>query len=87
MKLKENYVLRQVADTWVVLPIGDETVNFNGMIQLNETASLLWSELKKRKCREELAIALTDVYDVTYEHALSSVDKFLATLYQVGCLE
>ena len=35
MKLKKNFVLRQVAGTWVVLPLGAETVNFSGMLQLN----------------------------------------------------
>lgn len=87
MKLKENYVLRRVANTWVVLPIGEETVNFNGMLRLNETASVLWTALEKGGSREDLANALTAEYDVTYERALTSVDNFLNMLGQAGCLE
>ena len=47
MKLKENYVLRPVADTWVALPLEAETLNFNGMLTLNESGVLLWKALEK----------------------------------------
>ena len=42
MKLKEDFLLRQVADTWVVMPIGQEMLDFNGMLTLNETGAFLW---------------------------------------------
>ena len=32
MKLKENFVLRRVLNTWVVLPLGAATVDFNGIL-------------------------------------------------------
>ena len=34
MKIKENLVLRQVADTWTVLPLGKDIINFDGMLTL-----------------------------------------------------
>lgn len=87
MKLKENFALRQVADTWVVLPLGDETVNFHGMLTLNETGALLWQALEQGGSREELAAALTKEYAVSMEIALADVDEFLARLEKTGCLE
>lgn len=47
MKLKENFVLRQVADTWVVLPVAEATLDFNGMLTLNETGAVLWRALEQ----------------------------------------
>ena len=46
MKLNKNYVLRPVADTWVVLPLGAEAINFNGMLTLNNSGAMLWRVLE-----------------------------------------
>ena len=58
MKLKEEFVLRQVADVWVVLPVGKTSVDFNGMLTLNESGALLWNTLEQGGDREKLADAL-----------------------------
>ena len=87
MKLKENYVLRQVADIWVVLPVGAATMDLDGMIKLNETGMLLWRALEKGADREKLADTLVAEYAVDREQVLADVDEFLAKLVEVGCLE
>ena len=87
MKVKENFALRQVAGTWVVLPLASATLNFNGMLTLNETGCMLWNLLKQGSTREALATALTDEYDVTFEQALADVDEYLNKLDKAGCIE
>ena len=87
MKLKENFALRQVADTWVVLPLGSATLEFNGMLTLNEAGALLWKALEQGANREILADSLTKEYIVDREQALNDVDEFLAKLAKVGCIE
>ena len=44
MKLKEGFLLRQVAGQNVVLP-DDDTLNLNVMITLNDTGAFLWERL------------------------------------------
>lgn len=87
MKLKENFALRPVADTWVVLPLGEESVNFNGMLTLNESGALLWQALEKGGDREALADALMAEYVVDRAQALTDAEAFLDKLRKVGCLE
>ena len=87
MKINENFVLRQIADTWVVLPLGDATLDFNGMMTLNETGSFLWSILEKGCEQDELVNALLDEYDVTREQAEADVNEFLNKLRNIDCLE
>ena len=87
MKLNKTFVLRQVAGNWVVLPLSDATVNFNGMLSLNETGVMLWKLLEQGSTREALAQALTDEYDVTYDQALADVDEYRGKLKRAGCLE
>lgn len=86
MKIKKNFVLRQVADTWVVLPLGEATVDFKGMLTLNESGILLWRLLEKGTTREALAAALTEEYEVSETEALADADEFVQKLRVVGCL-
>ena len=37
MKIKDDFVLRKVADSYVVVPVNSLTLDFNGIINLNET--------------------------------------------------
>lgn len=87
MKLKRDFALRPVADTWVVLPLAEESINFNGMMTLNETGALLWKTLEIGGDREALADALMAEYIVERTQALADVDEFLNRLHEVGCLE
>ena len=87
MKIKEGFVLRQVASNWVVLPVGQASVNFNGIISLNESGVLLWHALENGGDREALADALLDEYEVSRDVALADVDEFLSALTKAGCIE
>jgi hypothetical protein len=87
MKLNENFVLRQVAGTWVVLPLLHDTVDFNGVIRLNDSGVMLWQTLEQGGDREALVHALTSTYEVSAEQAANDVDEFLETLAKAGCIE
>ena len=84
MKLKENFVLRQVAGTWVVMPVGAATLDFNGMLTLNETGALLWQAIQQGTDPVE---ALTAEYDVARDQAAADVEEFIGKLRAAGCLE
>lgn len=84
MKLKENFVLRQVAGTWVVMPVGAATLDFNGMLTLNETGALLWQAIQQGTDPVE---ALTAEYDVACDQAAADVEEFIGKLRAAGCLE
>lgn len=87
MKLKENFALRQLADTWVILPLTKDSLDFNGMLTLNESGALLWKALEQGADRETLADALLAEYIVSWEEALADADEFLRKLADAGCLE
>lgn len=86
MKISENFVLRQVADTWVVLPVGQASVDFNGMLTLNESGAILWRALEQGGDRDGLADALLAEYEVDRATALADVDAFLKKLSDTGIL-
>ena len=87
MIIKKDFILRQVAGTHVVLPVGVATVNFNGMITLNESGVLLWQRLEEGATLEELAELLTVEYNVSLEEALKDANEFVTTLDRANCIE
>ena len=79
MKLKEGFILREVAGEYIVVPSGD-TLDLNMMISLNETGKFLWEILEKGAEEEELVEALLGEYDVSREDAKAHVSAFVAKL-------
>lgn len=86
MKLNPDFVMRQVAGTWVVIPFGDTAGRLNGMIRLNETGAFLWEALVAGAQEKELADRLLAEYAVSRENAEADVADFLRALRQAGCL-
>lgn len=85
MKLKEGFILRQVAGETVVIPSGDD-MDLNLMITLNGTAKVLWEKLDQGAERQELIDALLAEYDVDAETAAAGVDGFVKKLEEHGFL-
>ena len=52
MKLKEGFMLKEVAGSYIVIPVGQ--VDFTAMITVNETGAFLWEQLMDGSGVEEL---------------------------------
>ena len=79
MKIKDGFVLRQVAGQNVVLP-ADSALDLNMMITLNETGAFLWERLQNDTDEAALVAALLEEYDVDEETAKQSVQAFVKKL-------
>ena len=79
MKIKEGFLLREVAGQTVVLPCG-EAMDLNMMITLNGTGKFLWQLLEQGSDEASLVKALLAEYDVDAETAEKGVAAFVAKL-------
>ena len=86
MKLKDGFVLRDVAGSCVVVPTGAD-INFNGMISLNDTGKTLWQRLEAEATIDDLVDALTAEYDVDRDTARVGAERFVEKLRQHGFIE
>ena len=87
MKIKENFVLRKVVENWVVLPLGENTVDFTGMLTMNEAGALLWQALETGCDLDGLTAVLTGEYAVSADQARADALAFVEKLERVGCLD
>lgn len=86
MKIKEGFVLRNICDEYIVVAVGRQTLDFKGLIKLNETGAFLWEQLKKECSEEELLAALRAEYAVDEETAKADITAFLASLKEAALL-
>lgn len=86
MKLKQGFIMRQVAGETIVVPSGDE-LNLNMMITLNDTAKFLWEQLEAGADMDELVQAMLAEYEVDEPTARAGAERFVAKLRQNGFLD
>jgi hypothetical protein len=87
MKIKKDFILRKVADSYVVVPVGKLTLDFNGIINLNETGAFLFGLLQEGAEKEDLLQKMLEEYDVTPEKAAADIDVFLKKAEEADVLE
>lgn len=87
MKIKNDFILKQIAGSYIVVPVRRQAVDFTGIIKLSETGAFLWQYLAKGAKREELIAHLLDEYAVDEATAAADVDRFLDRLNEVDLLE
>lgn len=87
MKIKEGFVLRKIASSWMVVPLGDRAEELNGIISLNETAAFLWEYLQEEHTQEEAVAAIVAEFDVAPELAQKDVAALLANMKAAGLLD
>lgn len=85
MKLKEGFILREVAGEHVVLCVGGE-VNLNGMISLNDTGCTLWKRLEQEAQLSDLTAALLAEYEVDEQTAQAAAERFVEKLKELDLL-
>lgn len=87
MKIKPGYLLREVAGSIVAVPLGNDSVNFNGMITLSETGALLWRKLENGATENELVAAMLEEYDIDDATARRDIKAFTDKLLKANILE
>ena len=86
MKLKYNFVVRQVGDRMVAVAVGADNAKFNGMINLNETGEFIFSLLAEDTNIEAIVSALTTKYDISEDDAKKATEGFISKLKEGGLL-
>ena len=86
MKLKSDFLLREIAGTYIVVPIGARVIDFKGMIKLNDSGKFLWDCLGEDISSEELLRRFMDEYEVDEETAKADITAFLNQSREVGLI-
>lgn len=80
MKIKDGFAKREIAGSYIVVPVGNTIMDFNGMITLNESGSFFWDCFKKDITVDEAVEMVTEEYEVDRQTAKNDIENFVKLL-------
>ena len=87
MKLKIDFIVKNVADKSVAIAVDGAKAGFDGMLTLNDIAAFIFGCLKEDTSFEEIVKKFLDEYDATREQAENTISNFIAKLKDAGLIE
>lgn len=89
MRIKKEFVLREVCGEHVITGEGLAAVNFGRLLALNETAAWLWKQADAMGdfTIEQLADKLCEEYEVSNDVAKEDVAKIIGQWQKEGVIE
>jgi hypothetical protein len=87
MKLKSQFVLREIMGETIAIPVGEGALDFNGMICLNPVGCEIWKGLQAEQSEAQILEAILASFDVTSEEATADLAAFLLRLRECNLLE
>lgn len=86
MKIDKNFVLREIAGEYIIIPTGRTALEFNGLITVNEVGMELWKILQEDVTFDDLLNGILEEYDVDENVAREDIQEFLDRLVKGGIL-
>lgn len=87
MKIVKEFILREIAGEYMLVPTGATTQEFNGLITLSETAKFIWEHLEEAGSLEDMLQMILDEYEIDEETARRDMVEFLTHLLGCGFIE
>ena len=88
MKIKNGFVLREIAGDIVVIATGEISKTFHGMIKLNSTGKEIWELLSAKDMTEEEVInAMAEKHNAKPEEIAEGVNAFISKVKSAGLFE
>lgn len=87
MKVKDGFVLRDICGENIVIPTGEATMQFNGLMTINEVGVSLWKLLNSNVSFDDLVKGILDEYDIDEDTARNDIQEFIDYLDQYHILD
>ncbi len=87
MRKKQNFVLREILDEYILIPTGNTAEQFNGIVTLNETALFIYEIIENVASFEELIEMMKKEYDVDEKILINDVVQLLTSMLENNLIE
>lgn len=87
MKIKDGFAKRKIAGSNIVVPVGKQSIEFNGMITLNDSGSFFWDCFSKDITIDDAVKMVTDEYEIDAQTARQDIDNFVEMLRKNNLLD
>ena len=81
MKISNEYIIRDIAGEYIIVPVGQVALDFQGLITVNEIGVYIWELLQKKEITfDNLLAAILNEYDVSQTVEKQDLIDFLNQL-------
>ena len=80
MKIKKDFVLREIAGEYILIPTGTTTQEFNGLITINDVAAFIWKNIENVSSIDEMINLVLDEYEVEEDVVRNDIQEFVNQL-------
>ena len=87
MKINKEFILREIAGEYILVPVGSTSLEFNGLISINEVGVLIWQELQKECDVSNIVSKILEEYEIDEETAYKDVEEFILNLKKNKIIE
>lgn len=87
MKLKYNFAVREIAEDFVLVPLGTAALKLSGMITTNAVGAFLWEQLMYETTVETMVKRLVEEFEIDDVTAAKDVQEFVSRLQELDLVE
>lgn len=87
MKLKQEYMLAEIAGEYVAVATNSNLDSERKIIRMNDTGKLIWDGIANGKDERAIVSDLMDQYEVDEQTAAKSVARILQQMIDAGIVE
>lgn len=87
MKKKEEFLVRNIAGEYVMMPIGQTALKFNGLIMANSVSSFIWEHIEEVNSIEEMTNLICENFEVDYNQAYNDIKEVINRMKKANWIE
>lgn len=87
MPLKDNFIFKEVAGEYMMIPLLNGNVNMSKVINLNETGAFIIKALKEKDDLDYVALKMSEEFNAKKEDIYNDVKEFVDELKKRGFYE
>ena len=86
MRASNQFIMREIAGEYLLVPVGVAASKFNGLITMNEIGNFIFQTLQTEQTEETLVDAILGEYEIDRETAQNDLREFLQQMREIGAL-
>lgn len=86
-RINPDFILREIAGEYTIIPTGGNNVFSNAVMAPNETAVFLWEAFQQPSTIQDVVVEAMQKYDATEEQIYNSISNFVKQSLKFKVLE
>lgn len=87
MKIKDGYILKEVAGANIVIATGAQKMNFNGIMTFNSVGADVFNMLDGTNSVDDIVNKIANDYGVPYERVKTDVENLIIKMREHNLLD